>query len=304
MYLSSYQTTAGSAFYKTDIVNHLRTARAEKQLTLLLPDVARLYAITQVNANTKTIPAFEHPVRVEESTGDYWVIDLRPYASKIAASNGELPDEGPVRLLVNRTLMEIFWQVVSPLPLQKAGDLATVVYGKWISGLLHVKLHTDPRATQEAQILASLYYMQQFITEEQYTPQLAEAYALKIARIYGLPAKQIVAFLANVNYMAGLGGFCDTLRNKINAGSIALVEPRFMFTMASASWFGGVDSRMLVTTALEYPPVFIAMVIASTRERNYKKTVIAEITQREAGRYKLNDFSVAVESLLRELYRK
>jgi hypothetical protein len=200
--------------------------------------------------------------------------------------------------------MEIFWQVVSPLPLQKAGDLATVVYGKWISGLLHVKLHTDPRATQEAQILASLYYMQQFITEEQYTPQLAEAYALKIARIYGLPAKQIVAFLANVNYMAGLGGFCDTLRNKINAGSIALVEPRFMFTMASASWFGGVDSRMLVTTALEYPPVFIAMVIASTRERNYKKTVIAEITQREAGRYKLNDFSVAVESLLRELYRK
>jgi hypothetical protein len=82
MYLSSYQTTAGSAFYKTDIVNHLRTARAEKQLTLLLPDVARLYAITQVNANTKTIPAFEHPVRVEESTGDYWVIDLRPYASK------------------------------------------------------------------------------------------------------------------------------------------------------------------------------------------------------------------------------
>lgn len=301
MYLSSYQTTAGSAFYKTDIVNHLRTARAEKQLTLLLPEVTRLYAITQVNANTKTIPAFDHPVRVEESSGDYWVIDLRPYASKIAASNGELPDEGPVRLLVNRTLMEIFWQVVSPLPLQKAGDLATVVYGKWISGLLRVKLHTDPRATQEAQVLASLYYMQQFITAEQYTPQLAEAYALKIARIYGLPAKQIVAYLSKVDYMAGLSAFCDVLRNKL---ALLLVEPRMMFTMVSASWFGSVDARMLVTTALEYPPVFIAMVIASTRERNYKKTVIADIVQHEAGRYKLNDFSVAVESLLRELYRK
>lgn len=301
MFTSSYQTTTGSNFYKADMVNHLRQAKAEGMLSQLLPGVARLYALVGVNARTKTIPGFDHPVRVQEARdADYWVIDMRPYHAKMAATNNQVPDEGPARLLVNRALLEIFWNVDNPLSLQKAGDIATVVYSKWLSGLMKGKLHADPLAMQEISLISGYYFLQQFITEEQFSPAVAESYAIRLARLNGTDAKKTEDFLREVGYMGSVAQYCDALRKKVSLSAIELVDPRYLYTLVATSWSGSIDARTLVLTALEFPPVFIAMLMVN-KERNYKSALISEITQKEAMRYKLEDYLVSIRRLLSAL---
>lgn len=302
MFTSSYQTTTGASFYKSTLVNHLRQAKAEGMLSQLLPGVARLYALIEVNANTKTIPDFDHPVRVQESRdADYWVIDMRPYAARMKANGNQLPDEGPARLLVNRALLEIYWNVENPLSLQKAGDIATVVFAKWLSGLMRIKLHADPLALQEIQLVTGYYFLQLFITEEQFSPAVAESYAIRLSRLFDRDdAKKTENFLRDVGYMANIADYCAALRKKVSLSSIELVDPRWVFNLVSTSWFGSVDARTLVLSALEFPPVFIAMLMVN-KERNYKTTIISEITQKEAMRYKLDAYLVDIRRLLGSL---
>lgn len=299
MFTSSYQTTTGASFYKAKMVDHLRQAKAEGMLSQLLPGVARLYALIEVNANTKTIPDFDHPVRVQESRdADYWVIDMRPYAAKMKASGNQIPEEGPARLLVNRALLEVFWNVDNPLSLQKAGDFATVVFAKWLSGLMRIKLHADPYALEQIQLITGYYFLQLFITEEQFTPAVAESYAIRLSRLFNRDdAKKTENFLRDVGYMANVADYCAALRKKVSLSSVELVDPRWVFNLVSTSWFGSVDARTLVLSALEFPPVFISMLMVN-KERNYKTTIISEIAQKEAMRYKMDSYLVEVKRLL------
>lgn len=304
MYNSCNQTTGGAPFYKAEIVNHLRRAKAEGQLHNVVAGITRLYAITEVNPNTKTIPGFSHPVRVEESRdSDYWVIDLRPYAAKLAANKGELPDEGPLNLYVKRTMLELFWNLSNPLSLLKAGDMTLVTYANWLSGLLRVRLKTDPLATQQIRILCGYYHQQQYIDEETFTDKVKDANCIRLARLFDMSSENVIRFFEDVGYIHSLAELCETLRRKIDVSSIQLVDPGFIITLVGTSWFGSVDARELVAVALEYPPVLIAMVITATKERSYKKTLLAEIIQKDASRYKLDLYTVAINTLLADLSR-
>lgn len=306
MYNSCYQTTGGAPFYNAGIVNDLRRARAENQLHHIIADIPCLYALTEVNVNTKSIPAFNNPVRVEDKQqADYWVINLRPYAAKLEASNNALPDEGPLNLFVKRTLLEIYWNQYKPLALQKAGDMALVVYANWVSGLLANRLKADALATDQIKLLAGLYHLLQYIPEEDYGPHVKEAYAIKLGRVLGnRDSTRVLNFLEDVEYIGSLGKFCEVLRRKIDLDSIQLTDPVFLMNLVGTSWHGSIDARELVIIALEYPPALIAMVMTATKERNYKKTLLGEIIKRDALHHKLDQYILSVNDLLAELSRK
>lgn len=300
MYNSCYQTTGGAPFYDASIVANLRRARAENQLQPIIADVPNLLAVTAVNPNTKTIPAFTSPVRVDDSRGaDYWVIDLRPYAAKLAANNNVLPDEGPLNLFIKRTLLEIYWNTHGPLSLQKAGDMAVVTYANWVSGLLQQRLKTDPLATGQIRILAGYYHLMQYIPEDAFSKSTKEAYAIKLARLFARnQSDRILDFLESVPYINSLAQFCEVLRSKIDLDAVKLVDPVYMLNLVGTSWFGQIDARELVTISLEFPPALIAIVCTATKERNYKKTLLGEIIKREAMEHKLDQYILSINDLL------
>ena len=300
MFKSSYQTTTGANFFKPDLIDHLRQAKAERQLHQVLPGIARLYALTESNAQTKTIPQFDHPVCMAEAReADYWVIDLRQYAAKLSANRGELPDEGPLNLMVKRTLLEIYWNTESPLALQKASDIPLLVYSQWVTGVLRGRLHADPVAEEQIRIIAAYYHLHQYIDKEQLTAAAAEGYALRIGRLMHVDPTKITKYLADVPYMANISEFCNTLRKKVALQSIELVDPGFLFTLLGGSWFGSVDARQLVNCSLEYPPIFISMILSS-QERGYKRTILGDTVAKQQ-RSLVDKLRVSVEELLRPL---
>ncbi|WBF04773.1 hypothetical protein [Erwinia phage vB_Ea277G] len=303
MFKSAYETTSGSSFFDATLSRRLILARAEGVLTNSVVDgCPDLYAVLESDARSKDIPTFEHPVRVEEpGRPEYWVIDLRSHAGKIRANGGKLPMEGGSGILVKRTLLEIYWNKFGGLAVQHAGDLPMAVYARWLSGLLSTRCNLDAAVQAQVLLLAAFYYCCQHIEKDRLTEKQCEAFCLRISRALRVNPSDVIRFLSQVNYMDNLGEFCDELKARVYSKSLSIVDSRFIYTITMTSWFGGTDARALIAAALEFPPVFIALVLAAGKEPLYRKTTLSEIVKREGRQHNYAQYAHIVEGLLREL---
>lgn len=303
MFKSAYETTSGSAFFDSTLSRRLILARAEGVLTNSVVDgCPDLYAIVETDARTKDIPTFDHPMRVEEpGRSQYWVIDLRPYANKIRAAGGKLPLEGASGILVKRTLLEVYWNKFGAATIQHAGDLPMVTYARWLSGLMATRCNLDAAVQSKVAIMAAFFYCCQHIDRDKLTTKQHDAFGIKISRALRVHPKDVTTFLAPVEYMGTLEEFCTELHEQVYSKSLAVVNPLFLYTITMTSWFGSTDARALVAAALEFPPVFIALVMAAGKESLYRKTALAEIVKRESRQFNYAQYALVIEGYLREL---
>lgn len=303
MFKSAYETTSGSAFFDPTLSRRLILARAEGVLTnSVVEGCPDLYAIVDADVRTKDIPTFEHPMHVQEpGRPEYWVIDLRPYSGKIRANGGKLPLEGGSGVLVKRTLLEIYWNKFGGRAVLHTGDLAMVVYARWVAGLLATRCNLDAAVQAKVSILAAFYYCCQHIEASQLTDKQHEAFALRISRALRINPSDVTTFLAPVGYINDLTQFCETLKSQVYSKSLAVVDNRYIYTITMTSWFGGPDARSLIAAAVEFPPVFVALVLAAGKENLYRKTALSEIVKRESRQHNYAQYAHIVEGMLREL---
>ena len=268
MFKSAYETTSGSSFFDPALTRRLMLARAEGVLTnAVVEGCPDLYAIIESDVRSKDIPTFEHPLHVQEpGFPEYWVVDLRSYAGKIKANNGKLPQEGSAGIMVKRTLLEIYWNKFGGLAVQHAGDLPMAVYARWLSGLLATRCNLDAAVQAQVLLLAAFYYCCQHIPEEKLTEKQHEAFCLRISRALRVNPSDVLRFLGQAGYIGDLQQFCDELKTRVYSKSLAIIDTRFIYTITMTSWFGGTDARALVAAALEFPPVFIALILAAGKE--------------------------------------
>lgn len=303
MFKSAYETTSGSAFFDSNLSRRLILARAEGVLTnAVVEGCPDLYAIVEADARSKDIPTFEHPMHVTEpGRPEYWVIDLRSHAGKIRANGGKLPMEGGSGILVKRTMLEIYWNKFGGLAVQHAGDLPMAVYARWLSGLLATRCNLDAAVQAKVALLAAFYYCCQHIDADKLTEKQHEAFCMRISRALRINPSDVSTFLKPVGYIGHMGEFCDTLKTQVYSKSLAVIDYRFIVTITMTSWFGGTDARALVAAALEFPPVFIALVLAAGKEPLYRKTALSELVKREGRQFNYAQYAHIVEGLLREL---
>jgi len=303
MFKSAYETTSGLAPFRQDLSRKLALARAEATINNNVVDgVGNLYALLDTGPRTADIPTFDHPFRVEEQgRAPYWVIDLRPYKGKIAMNQGKIPNEGSINLLVKRALTEMYWVQFGPRNLRMVGDLPLVVYARWVSGLLTTRLHLDPAASSRALVIAAYFYLCQHIEAADLDARQAEGFFLKLSKTFRVPLPDIEALLGDAGYVGTLAQFGELLKARGASKSLQMVDPRFIITITMTSWFGSADARSLIACGLEYPPIFMAMVMAAGQEKLYRKTVLAELAQRENRNFNVNDYAARMNALLREL---
>lgn len=302
MFKSAYETTSGGAAFRQSLTKQLALARAEGTIQNNVVDgVGDLYALLDTGPRTADIPTFDHPFQVDEQgCAAYWVIDLRPYKGKVMANQGKIPRSGPVNLLVKRALTDMYWNQYGSYNLRMVGDLPIVVYARWLSGLLTTRLHLDPAASSRSLLLAAYFYLCQHVEPADLDAKLSQAFALKLNKLFRTPLQDIEALLDGVPHIGTLSQFADVLKARGQSKSFALVDNRFLVTVSVMSWFGSADSRAMLACALEYPPIFMAIVAASGEDL-YRKTVLAEIVKRENRNYRVADYAQRLDATLREL---
>lgn len=307
MFRTAYSTNAASSFFSKEILSHLTIAAAEGNLLQIDPKIPSLRGLVDRGAVGKSIPPFEHPVHLEKTTsvdvGDgsgYWVIDLRPYASRVVAQDGSIsvPNEGPARILVNRAKLEMYWNQYQPTEMMFWGDLPFVVFARWIAGLVKGKMQLTVRDISQVQVLSAFYFYCLFYTEEQLDARKIEGAATRISRILGVPSDQVKIWCKEVGYMANINDFSQKLTEVVDNPSMRMIDAKYIINLTMNSWFGSADAKALIAVSLEFPPAFIAMVLAAGETSMYRKSTIGESVEREKNKWRFNEYHrLAFEAL-------
>lgn len=305
MFKTSYQTTAGLPFYKKDLVKQLIQAKYEEALVPnLIEGVTDLYVLVDDTVKTHDIPTFDNPIHCEDSKGlPFWVIDLRPYKNKVIdESSGEkkyvINSDGQVGLQVNRALLEMQWFKYGPTGLLHASNIPLVVFTRWISGLIRKRSNLDPDMEQRVQVIISYYYLNLHVKEEDYNERVHQSFLLKIIKTFRIPENVLTSLLKNIKYM---GSFNDLVDQLNTVHSSLRITGDFLYTLIASSWYGGANTRAILNISLEFPPTFVALVVAGATENFYRKTIINTFTEKECRKGDISHFVSNIRSLVGEL---
>lgn len=303
MFNSSYETTAGSGLYERELMQRIVMARVEGVLTAnVVEDVTDLYAITETGARTNDIRSFMHPLRVEETGRDpYWVIDLRPYERYLRTNGGKVPKDGPASILVQRALIEMYWNKFGGAEVLHWGLLPMVCYVNWLSGILRARLRIDPGNIIKVKAITAFFYLCQHTPKEKFGKGLSDNFAIKIKKAVQIEINELKQFLGSIDYLANVDDYINALKALIPSAQLEVLDQKFIYNQIMTSWASGADSRTLIATAVEFPPAFIAMIIAAGQPGYYKKTLVGQVVDQERNRFKYADYRVLMMSSLRAL---
>lgn len=303
MFLTSYSTNAGAPFFSKELPTRLTLARAEGILINPVPGNLTLFALVDTGPRSKDIPPFDHPVQVDSTSGNFWVVDLRPYASRILRPGGELviPEESPAALAILRAGLEMYWNQYGSAEVLYFGDLPMVVFSRWLSGLLRTNCNLDELGLAKVQCITAFYYLCLHYTEASFGKQQYEAAARKINRILGLPFDTVKNLVQQLPYMQSLSDYTDALSTYVDDPGLRVVTPTFIYNVTMTSWFGSSNSRALICVSLEFPPAFIAMVVAAGKSSQQRKSQIGQAVEREKNRWRYNEYVTLVSTSLKTL---
>lgn len=299
MFRTAYSTNAASSFFSKELLGRLMIASAEGSLVVVDPNVPSLRGLVDRGATGKEIPPFEHPVQLENAKGaaqgsglDTWVIDLRPYASRVVAQDGSvsIPDEGPARLLVNRAKLEMYWNKFKPGEMMFWGDFPFVVFGRWIAGLMKGRMQLGPHEIAQVQAISAFYFYCLFYKEEEFDAKKIEFAATRVSRVLHIDANKVKAWCEQVGYMANVNDFAQKLTEVVDNPSIRMIDAKYLINLTMNSWFGSADSKALIAVSLEFPPAFIAMILAAGESSMYRKSIIGEVVEREKSKWRFNEY--------------
>lgn len=308
MFRTAYSTNAASSFMSPVILSQLAIASAEGTLVKIDPKIPSLLALIDRGPRSKEIDPFEHPVHITgKGTGQaadgYWVIDLRPYASRITTQDDTLlvPENSPAALLVLRAKLEMFWNQKTPGEMMFWGDLPFVVFARWLTGTLKSRLALAPDDIQHVQAISAFYLFNLFYEEADFGAKQKQAAAMKINRILSIPLDRVQKWLEPLGYMTSLSDLARTLTEQIDNPAVRLIDDKYLTNATMNSWFGSADSRALIAVALEFPPALIAMILACGNTSQYKKSAVGEAVEREKAKWRFNEYQRLAFDALKSL---
>lgn len=306
MFLKPYDTTIGSNYNTSKLESSLSIAQAQGVLaTGIVPNVPDIVAVIGKSIETESIPPFNHPFLMGDDKFNKIVIDLRPYQSKIKQSSDgtwELPDTGPVGLLVKQAKLQIIWRAQEYERFADLPDVAIMVYSRWIAEAITRRLGVDPETQMKIVTLASWFYLCTMFPESQLKHrEIPEddriRMAARIARTSLRKIDDVLPLIEQVGYLHTVTDFVQALKG-LDSRRLQAINNVLLFTLISGSWYGSASAKEVAGISVEYPPFFLAVMHTAINESMYRKTPINEIALRYKRKDGLNRFNVAMRILL------
>lgn len=245
----------------------LVTPAAQEVPAFMLPITSEEYGDRKLNDNGAVFMDGRSFMRKEQRTATGFIVANQTQAD-FTVRLGELT----ALWVKDRSLRDDFLRV---------GDLAPQVYIAWLSGLITGKLGVDEVAAREIQIITGLFYIHQFYGADEALGSRGKETAMKlIQRWTRAPIQSIISIVESVGYMNLLEDYVAELRKYFAANTrIVQVNVGFITMSLGRSWFG-FGAQEICGAALEYPPVFLALVEAAANIKVWRKTQLGTLVQR------------------------
>lgn len=308
MITSPWKSTVLRQHKTKDIISELALAKA---MGGLMPESDSVILVTP---NADKVDAFVLPITSEEygnrnlSTTKAVFVDARSFLKKDQRSDTGflVANQTQADFVVRLGELTAMW-VKNPDvrdDFLRVGDLAPQVYISWLSSLISGKLGVDMETAREVQIITGLFYIHQFYDADvALQPRSKDTYIRLVQRWTRAPIQLIMDIVDKTQYMGLIEDYVNVLHDYFAANTrIAMVNSGFIVMSLGRSWFG-FGATELAGCAIEYPPVFLALVEAAANAKVWRKTGLGTLVQRlgMAGTT-MNEFIRSMETLAGKLH--
>lgn len=259
--------------------------RKEVQTAFLNDEIyrdAEYPGIIFITSKCSDVPVFSHPIKVHDSIA----IDVRTITKLDTDERLIVRSQDEFQFLLLRAKLELVWTNEEKQPnFTTVAAVPSKFFSSYIADTL-TRMHTlGPDKASVVHVVAAVYFWCQFRPHIEDLSE-HEATLLKyVKNATGLPHEYILPILSDMFSVQSYGittleTFIELLNNLPSLeNSLHGLTVRTLNTTTMYAWRGG-HSNETVSLSLEYPPCFIAMLVAANGYRAFKHTPLEQLISR------------------------
>jgi hypothetical protein len=308
IYKTPYDTSAGNGFNTIKLKNELQVAIVKgihnDFLGIHNSEKLNVVAITGGNSYSESdISLFNHPLLLPSGSvikNDTLAVDFRTVVKIKSDSNEpEVKNTMEFDLIKVRFCLNFIWLVTEPNVLRDVSIITNSIYSSWISENVARRFALDPKEQMMLSIISSAFYSNLFNSDtslKEVDKTKLEATILKATKA---PYQLVTQVLSQIEEFSNISDYCNTVKRILQNPRLESFNSGLLITIIGSTWFGN-NARELTAMALEHPPTWIALVYRAFKDRSYRNSLIAKITERYAGSKGGDNFLRSLVSLLED----
>lgn len=272
MFRSSYETTSGKIVDADEIVRILEKLAHNQQL--VQHDDCPIYYVVNGEANYHNLPPFPRPINFTMPSGeDVVVFDAREISNKL----GNITSPMDFQLSIRRAAAAQTWYREGATPFKATHRIVMPLFAHWIkSGLTHI--FNLPLDAQVHLDVAMAYYYLCLCEDRSHRAKadFDQGEVLHIAKTIAvtmkIPVENVLPVIHTGQYLTNVAELVNFIvEADIHINLQTLTPSHIFINCIRGSWWSS-RSDEIVTSSIEFPPDFIAMVCVGITSSNNRKS--------------------------------
>lgn len=280
-----YQTTALSVFDVKKIQENIEkvfmTQRDEEEIRLLKTFEDSDYKVYELLPTNTTVELFSLPMvfrtnPTQKEPLDI-IIDVRPFTRQNKQQEVVINNLSEYKFAVNTAMITRKWMDDDFVNVDE--EFLLKVWSRWIGTALISKLNIE-QTMQPPVIIITAYYL--YCMLNQIDTPISNPIDLKrtagvISRATFTQQITVTELLEQLDYpVNNIGTYIQALKEYTGSIRFDKITPGFIYALIQFGWYGNGVTR-ICGAAVEFPPVFVAMVYSAIVQDGYNKTAIGRI---------------------------
>lgn len=246
--------------------------------------------IYELLPNNKSVPVFSLPVpfktkeqnlsKINDKDTMSLCVDVRGVTRVTPSGDIVITNPTDYAFMMDCALLTQHWvkeDMVSSIASNNK-TLLTKLFTRWLGGSLLVRLNIEQSIQVRVNVIVAYYWLclnNNGKDAREDTSKL-RLVARGISDAVGAQSNAVIDMLEDIEPMSSVNDLIDCLRTHSGSTRFDTVTPGFIFSLVQYSWYGA-NPIQICSTALEYPPLFIAMVYHAATKDGYGKTSIGRL---------------------------
>jgi hypothetical protein len=290
MFVNPMDTTIHAGMVKGDqaelLKRHVKDTREGRgsQLIAIQEDVHDDFFIYALGTGPYIDPKpFIHPIQFNIGDDTFMVVDARSSTRWDRAQAIPVINNSPLyRRDVILTVLQSVWEGEGPNAIQRLGNIQISIFATWITGSIVRRYGLDPAQQLKLQVISAYYYLCLFSEERKFDPSRA---APLIARSINASTGYVMDVVDTLPFIPDAVEFMRVINESLATERLSGLNLEYFYASLAGSWFGP-NNQILVSVAIEYPPIFVSFLYIALTDRSVTRSGIGQIAhkkERDAG---------------------
>lgn len=291
MYKEPYATQLGKAYRVQPLRDELLKAYVTGDITTK-GTIGSMGSVPYIDTVPEGINLFNHPIVISTRDGEAVVVDKRPFMNSMY--NITNPKE--IMILDVTALLMADWIHGITNGIMTDGKFSGTVFVSVISA--KITANYDLNAVDQEYIKAVLaMYYGGLMVEEEYTADSRLRAMLRYAKTQVVIAERIAKEGADVSSLEAL---CTAIKTTTQNIKLSNFNALALLTLVNTVIFG-YNSKERIAIALEYPPLWTALVFVALTDKSFRSTYVSRVATKLSSRGGGDEFVAFITTKLKEI---